>query len=67
MVVLFTVTGKMRYREDVVNRFGVRMRNSILAMLSLKDLSHSKEGIKQAIRYVSLKLKGKVKVGNINL
>lgn len=67
MVVLFTVIGKMWYREDVVNRFGVRMRNSILAMLSLKDLSHSKEGIKQAIRYVSLKLRGKVKVGNINL
>lgn len=51
----------------MVNRFGVRMRNSILAMLSLKDRSHSKEDTKQAIRYVSLKLRGKVKVGNINL
>lgn len=45
---LFTVIAKMR-----ANRFGMRIRNEILDMLSLKDLSHPKEDIKQTIRYKS--------------
>lgn len=33
----------------------------------MRDLSHPKEDIEQAIRHLSLEHKGKVKVGNINL